>query len=279
MAKNFGDFLTQTTPATSDFIVGYNPVGTPTETKTTIKSLLDLAGATLSLNAIDTGVRALTADFKATETVVETTSANWNNTRTTVQANSAQWAIDSTMDTEVRSLTSGWQSTRTTVQANSADWESVYSVTNATSATFGFIATLVSANSATWEESAEIIPTVTNYLSTNNVLVSSLNVTGQVKAGSSNVPVTIVNVSTSRTFTNNDTNKVFHFDTTSGSLVAAFPSNLTDGFNVALMNVGTNSLQISATNLNSTGTTIIDQYGGAYVYEQGGNVYAVGRLF
>lgn len=279
MAKNFGDFTTRTTPATSDFFVGYNPVGTLTETKTTIKSLLDLAESTLSLNAIDTGVRALTADFKNAETIVETTSANWNNTRTTVQANSASWAVDSTMDTEVRNLTGDWQSTRTTVQSNSASWGSVFTTVNGTSAALGVVTSLVAANSASWEETATIIPTVTNYLSTNNVLISGLQVTNQIKADSSNIPVTIVNVSINRTFTDNDTNKVFHFDTTSGSLIATFPSNLTDGFNVALMNVGTNSLQISATNLNSTGTTIIDQFGGAYVYEQSGNVYAVGRLF
>jgi hypothetical protein len=36
---------------------------------------------------------------------------------------------------------------------------------------------LIQANSATWEESADILPTVTNYLSTNNVLISGLRVT------------------------------------------------------------------------------------------------------
>lgn len=42
--------------------------------------------------------------------------------------------------------------------------------------------TTVQANSATWEESAEILPTVTNYLSTSNVLISGLNVTTDVIA-------------------------------------------------------------------------------------------------
>ena len=37
--------------------------------------------------------------------------------------------------------------------------------------------TTVSALSASWEESADILPTVTNYLSTNNVLISALTIT------------------------------------------------------------------------------------------------------
>ena len=42
--------------------------------------------------------------------------------------------------------------------------------------------TTVQANSASWEESAEILPTVTNYLSTSNVLISGLNVTRDIVA-------------------------------------------------------------------------------------------------
>jgi hypothetical protein len=45
---------------------------------------------------------------------------------------------------------------------NSTQWNQAY--------------TTVQSNSAFWEESAEILPTVTNYLSTNNVLISSLEV-------------------------------------------------------------------------------------------------------
>lgn len=40
--------------------------------------------------------------------------------------------------------------------------------------------TTVQANSASWEESADILPTVTNYLSTSNVLISGLNVTNNL---------------------------------------------------------------------------------------------------
>jgi hypothetical protein len=46
----------------------------------------------------------------------------------------------------------------------SEDWARTYS--------------LVQANSSTWEESADILPTVTNYLSTNNILVNTFNTRG-----------------------------------------------------------------------------------------------------
>ena len=42
--------------------------------------------------------------------------------------------------------------------------------------------TTVQSNSASWEESADILPTVTNYLSTSNVLISGLNVTRDIVA-------------------------------------------------------------------------------------------------
>lgn len=48
--------------------------------------------------------------------------------------------------------------------------------TNATSEQWYSTFTTVQANSASWEESAEILPTVTNYLSTNNVILSSATI-------------------------------------------------------------------------------------------------------
>lgn len=54
---------------------------------------------------------------------------------------------------------------------NSIQWNEAYNV-----------ATIVQANSANWEESAEILPTVTNYLSTSNVLISAVTVTTDISA-------------------------------------------------------------------------------------------------
>ena len=95
----------------------------------------------------------------------------------------------------------------------------------------------------------------------------------------SSIPVTIVDISTSKIFTDSDINKIFHFNTTSASLCAIIPSSLINGFNVSILNTGTNNIEISAANLRSTGTTIIDQYGGAYIYKQNNTVFAVGRLY
>jgi len=41
--------------------------------------------------------------------------------------------------------------------------------------TWDNVSTFVQVNSASWEESAEVVPTVTNYLSTSNVQVSALS--------------------------------------------------------------------------------------------------------
>jgi hypothetical protein len=61
---------------------------------------------------------------------------------------------------------------------------------------------LIQANSATWEESADILPTVTNYLSTNNVLVSTLNTRGQLlSAGTDLFDIFLTSETDSQTLT------------------------------------------------------------------------------
>jgi len=77
----------------------------------------------------------------------------------------------------------GWESVESTVYANSAKWESNYTTTNTYSGLWQSVYTTVSAFSASWEESAEILPTVTNYLSTNNVLLLSATVMDSLSVG------------------------------------------------------------------------------------------------
>ena len=65
----------------------------------------------------------------------------------------------------------------TFVAAVSTDNEKInntYSSLNSFSANWNSAYATVNANSASWEESSEILPTVVNYLSTNNVLLSGL---------------------------------------------------------------------------------------------------------
>ena len=76
----------------------------------------------------------------------------------------------------------------TNVQSNSANWNGVFAT--------------VSTLSASWEESADILPTVTNYLSTNNVLLSS---------------ATILNTLSARSYVNNPTGKTIYVDASVGN--------------------------------------------------------------
>lgn len=64
---------------------------------------------------------------------------------------------------------------------NSNNWNNVYSSVVSTSANWNSVFSTVCALSTSWEESAEIIPTITNYLSTNNVVLSSTTIAGTLQ--------------------------------------------------------------------------------------------------
>jgi len=81
----------------------------------------------------------------------------WNSVYTTVSAYSASWGIGT-----------GNVVNLTLIAAASALWNSTY--------------TTVKSLSNSWEESAEIVPTVTNYLSTNNVRILSATITDRLSA-------------------------------------------------------------------------------------------------
>ncbi len=105
-------------------------------------------------------------------------------------------------DSELQPLTGAWQSNYTTTNSNSANWSSNYTTTNSNSANWSSVYTTVSSLSAAWEESAEILPTVTNYLSTNNVILSS---------------ATILNTLSARAYVNNPTGKTIYVDAATGT--------------------------------------------------------------
>lgn len=92
----------------------------------------------ISAGGVDTGVRAL--------------SANWQNTYTTVNANSATWGSGggSGTDTEVRTLTSKYESVYSNVQSNSAtNWNYQGTDLKGLSANWQNTYTTVQTNSAT----------------------------------------------------------------------------------------------------------------------------------
>ena len=109
----------------------------------------------------------------------------------------------------------------------------------------------------------------------------TLSVNGPIVAKSSTIPLSVINVSTNIVFSNTDTNKVFHFDTTSTALTASFPSTLSEGFNIAIVDTGTKYLHLSAGSgltYKAIGTKLMDQYAGAYVYKTGSDIFAIGGL-
>jgi hypothetical protein len=115
---------------------------------------------------------------------------------------------------------------------------------------------------------------VNGSISSNNIVYANdITVTNNLSAS-----VHITDLTTTKTFLSTDTCRVFHFDTTTQPLCAIFPSTLPDGFNVAVMNTGTNNLRLSAAQLNSVGVTIGAQYGGAFIYKDNNQLFAVGRL-
>jgi hypothetical protein len=106
----------------------------------------------------------------------------------------------------------------------------------------------------------------------------NISASGNIAAQSSTIPVTVTDIITDKTFSNVDTNKVFHFSNSS-PLTAIFPNTLSDGFSVAIMNTGTSTLHLSTNNTyKAIGDVITDQYAGAYVYKANSEIFAVGGL-
>ena len=93
---------------------------------------------------------------------IAATNTRWDSTYSTVASLSGNWNLGYDGYTTLSALSSNWQNTFTSVQGASGNWDSVYST----------VYTL----SNSWEETADIIPTITNYLSTNNILISSATV-------------------------------------------------------------------------------------------------------
>ena len=210
----------------------------------------------------DTGVRALTSNWQGTYTTVQNNSAtnwnyqgtdlkalssNWQSTYTTVQSNSASWATDSTTDTGVRALTGNWQGTYTTVQNNSATaWNYQGTDLKALSSNWQSAYTTVQSNSASWEESADILPTVTNYLSTNNVRLSSVTITNTLSISSVQISTRpTANVFIGDSTTGNNTNNGSHnfvFGVSAGNgLTTGSNNNFLGGYTGRVNTTGRNN--------------------------------------
>jgi hypothetical protein len=108
-------------------------------------------------------------------------------------------------------------SINTTFAANSGNWQSTYYT--------------VCSLSAFWEESAEIIPTVSNYLSTNSILICALNVTQGISANT----ITATNVSATGSFfgrAQDDMLNILSTNTVQNSTIALAISSLNNALQI-----------------------------------------------
>jgi hypothetical protein len=226
--------------------------------------------------SIDTGVRAITADWQNTFTTVNTYSASWDidnsidtgvraitgdwqNTFTTVNTYSASWGTDNAYDLAVRALTANWENTFTTVSSFSASWgidNSFDTDVRALTANWENTFTTVSSFSASW---------------VNNV----------------SEPLTAVDVifqtSSNYTALPEHSGKILHFDTTVGPLTAFFNEPLPEGFNLGVVVRADNPVTIKSTNstILSQGDTLLFFLDKAFVYKEpvSNSLIALGDLF
>jgi hypothetical protein len=152
----------------------------------------------IEVQSVNTEVRTLTSNWQSTYTEVQSNSANWTDTYTIVQSNSAFWEESediTNLSVQITGLSNEFQNLNTYIQSNSASWEESEDITNLSvqitglSSEFQLLNTYIQSNSAFWEESEDILPTVTNYLSTSNILISSVSVAGPINI-TNNVSVT-----------------------------------------------------------------------------------------
>jgi hypothetical protein len=148
-------------------------------------------------------------------------------------------------------------SINTTFSQNSSKYEDLY--------------TFIETTSGSWDETQQLLPTVVNYLSTSHVQISSL-VVPELKVttpGSDNI-----------VFTDNDSGKVFHIDTTLNPEVTAnFSVTLNDGFNVSLVNTGTGIIYVRSnflTPFNARGDFNSTQHTGMFIYKTNEQLFGIG---
>ena len=83
------------------------------------------------------------------------------------------------------------------------------------------------------------------------------------------------------TFSDADNTKTFHVDTTTASVSVLLPSNLSNGFSVTLISLGTNALQVSSTQtpmLCANGTRIFIPYSSTLLYKFNNLVWGLGSF-
>jgi hypothetical protein len=158
------------------------------------------------------------------------------------------------------------------LSGNTVNLSGINSVFAQSSGKYEVVASIVASNSASWEESDLILPTTTNYLSTNLVTISALAVT--------NLDVRDVSNFNTVTFAAADTGKIIHINTSvTPEVTINFTASLPEGFNIGVVNTGTGVIYIDSdytpvirakNPFNST------QHTGMFIYKTNNQLYGIG---
>jgi len=159
----------------------------------------------------------------------------------------------------------------TITNGNTVNLSSINTTFSQSSGKYEELYSFVENTSASWNQTGQILPTVIEYLSTSNVQISSL-VVPELK---------VVTLQTDNiVFTDSDSGKVFHIDTTLNPEVTAnFSVTLNDGFNVSLVNTGTGIIYIASnflTPFNARGDFNSTQHTGMFIYKTNDELYGIG---
>jgi len=80
----------------------------------------------------------------------------------------------------------------------------------------------------------------------------------------------------------NDKSKTYHLDTTTGNLSVILPSTLSNGFNVRITNIGTNTVYVSSTQtptICAFSNRCTLQFGSIFIYKANNKIFGTGDFF
>ncbi len=102
-----------------------------------------------------------------------------------------------------------------------------------------------------------------------DIVINSLTVTNYTVLTSSAASIT---------FSNGDSGKTYNVNTTlQPAVTALFPGDLSNGFNVSIVNAGSGSIFLSsASPLNASGSENSTPYSGMFIYKTNNELFGVG---
>jgi hypothetical protein len=129
---------------------------------------------------------------------------------------------------------------------------------------------LLSINNTIVNTSLTAENTISNFLQTTDLTVTDEVVTNFLTT----------TITSDYVLNESDKSKIFHVDTTTTPLITiSFPDNLTNGYNVGLVNIGTGTVLLSTDgSFNSPGTTNTAQYTSMLIYKTDNEFYGVGTF-